>query len=492
MSTPHSKKQRKIPRKVAPLLVGLTAVCFLCFVILSFSIPKPSPFQLAASEEGNALKWVFITPYGETDSSYNTLFPSQEDCASMAGTPVDLSFCTMEKYLNMTAAGIPADVVTCWYTNSNFKRLEATGDNWSLQDLLNKEIPGFTLPEDFVQWCGNFQGQVYAYPHTRTILSEDTSLKSDAAMIGRKDILENIRWDSLEPLSKERFLEQLKNVRKAYPELIPCYVELPSLQQMFGVTADTGAAWEDPFFHPGTLEALEFMNNLFRERLLSHDVFTLSQESLLRQLQNGEIFLAASPSLGRLLSLLPENHPIREQYEVLSPILSDSGREPAFTNNFEEQYASTLFVKGSTQSRPQARLVAAFYLQNMELSSQQKSALESSGFGSILTDAKPVKAIGIDNQDTVPAVHYEILFSLYSNTRLATVAERKQSFLENQVVNLVEDCSAEEVAPAYTRLVSELQSGDYQLLDTWKKQQYQKAISILQGEPVSPDPLAGE
>ena len=279
MSTPHSKKQRKIPHKVAPLLVGLTAVCFLCFVILSFSIPKPSPFQLAASEEGNALKWDFITPYGETDSSYNALFPSQEDCASMAGTPVDLSFCTMEKYLNMTAAGIPADVVTCWYTNSNFKRLEATGDNWSLQDLLNKEIPGFTLPEDFVQWCGNFQGQVYAYPHTRTILSEDTSLKSDAAMIGRKDILENIRWDSLEPLSKERFLEQLKIVRKAYPELIPCYVELPSLLQMFGVTADTGAAWEDPFFHPGTLEALEFMNNLFRERLLSHDVFTLSQES---------------------------------------------------------------------------------------------------------------------------------------------------------------------------------------------------------------------
>ena len=88
MSTPHSKKQRKIPHKVAPLLVGLTAVCFLCFVILSFSIPKPSPFQLATSEEGNALKWVFITPYGETDSSYNALFPS-------ATAAVCLAFVTM-------------------------------------------------------------------------------------------------------------------------------------------------------------------------------------------------------------------------------------------------------------------------------------------------------------------------------------------------------------------------------------------------------------
>ena len=368
MDTPHNDKQRKslFPYKLAQTLVGLIAVCFLIFCIRSPSTSSPSPFQTTSSEKETALKWIFITPYGETDSSYADLFLSQEDCTELAGTPVELSFCTIEKYLNMTASGISADVVTCWYTDANFKRLETTGTTWTLQDLLNKEIPGFTLPENFIRWCGNFQGDVYAYPHTRTILSEDTSIKSAAAMIGRKDILEKIHWDSQQPLSKAYCLEQLKAVRKAYPELIPCYVELPSLQQMFGVTADTGTAWEDPFFHPGTLESLEFMNTLFRERLLSRDVFTLSQESLLRQLQNGEIFLAASPSLGKLLSLLPESHPIWEQYEILSPILSDSGREPALSNNFEEQYVSTLFVKSSTQSQFQARLLAAFYLQNME------------------------------------------------------------------------------------------------------------------------------
>ncbi len=482
MDTPHNDKQRKslFPYKLAQTLVGLIAVCFLIFCIRSPSTSSPSPFQTTSSEKETALKWIFITPYGETDSSYAELFLSQEDCTELAGTPVELSFCTIEKYLNMTASGISADVVTCWYTDANFKRLETTGTTWALQDLLNKEIPGFTLPENFIRWCGNFQGDVYAYPHTGTILSEDTSTKSAAAMIGRKDILEKIHWDSQQPLSKAYCLEQLKAVRKAYPKLIPCYVELPSLQQMFGVTADTGTAWEDPFFHPGTLESLEFMNTLFRERLLSRDVFTLSQESLLRQLQNGEIFLAASPSLGKLLSLLPENHPIWEQYEILSPILSDSGREPALSNNFEEQYVSTLFVKSSTQSQFQARLLAAFYLQNMEPSPEQKNALERSGLGDLLKNAEPMKSIGIDSQYTVPVIHYEILFSLYSNTRLATADERKQKCLENQIVNLVEDCSADEIAPTYARLVSELQRGDYKLLDTWKKQQYQKAISILQ------------
>lgn len=482
MDTPHNDKQHKsfFPHKFAQTLVGLIAVCFLFLSVCSSSISNPSPFQMTSPEKETALKWIFITPYGEADSSYADLFPSQEDYTKLAGTPVEISFCTIEKYLNMTASETPADVVTCWYTDSDFKRLETTGTTWALQDLLNKEIPGFALPENFIQWCGNFQGKVYAYPHTGTILSEDTSIKSATAMVGRKDILEKIHWDTQQPLSKAYCLEKLKDVRKAYPELIPCYVELPSLQQMFGVIADTGTAWEDPFFHPGTLESLEFMNTLFRERLLSRDVFTLSQESLLRQLQNGEIFLAASPSLGELLSLLPESHPIWEQYEILSPILSDSGREPALSNNFEEQYVSTLFVKSSTQSKFQARLLAAFYLQNMEPSPEQKNALERSGLGDLLKNAEPMKSIGIDSPYTVPVIHYEILFSLYSNTRLATADERKQKFLENQIVNLVEDCSADEIAPTYTRLVGELQRGDYKLLDTWKKQQYQKAISILQ------------
>ena len=262
MDTPHNDKQHKslFPYKLAQTLVGLIAVCFLIFCIRSPSTSSPSPFQTTSSEKETALKWIFITPYGETDSSYANLFLSQEDCTELAGTPVELSFCTIEKYLNMTASGISADVITCWYTDANFKRLETTGTTWALQDLLDKEIPGFTLPENFIRWCGNFQGDVYAYPHTGTILSEDTSIKSAAAMIGRKDILEKIHWDSQQPLSKAYCLEQLKAVRKAYPELIPCYVELPSLQQMFGVTADTGTAWEDPFFHPGTLESLEFMN----------------------------------------------------------------------------------------------------------------------------------------------------------------------------------------------------------------------------------------
>mgnify|MGYP007122740903 CR=1 FL=1 len=104
MDTPHNDKQRKslFLYKLAQTLVGLIAVCFLIFCIRSPSTSSPSPFQTTSSEKETALKWIFITPYGETDSSYADLFLSQEDCTELAGTPVDLSFCTIEKYLNMT------------------------------------------------------------------------------------------------------------------------------------------------------------------------------------------------------------------------------------------------------------------------------------------------------------------------------------------------------------------------------------------------------
>ena len=79
-------------------------------------------------------------------------------------------------------------------------------------------------------------------------------------------------------------------------------MELSSLQQMFGASPVSGGEWEDPFFHPATLEALEYMNTLYRERLLSPDVFTLSEDTLLSQLEEGELFLASSSGLGRLLA----------------------------------------------------------------------------------------------------------------------------------------------------------------------------------------------
>jgi hypothetical protein len=157
---------------------------------------------------------------------------------------------------------------------------------------------------------------------------------------------------------------------------------------------------------------------------------------------------------------------------------STSSPSPFQTTSSEKETAlKWIFITpyGETDSS-----YADLFLSQEDCTELAGTPVERSGLGDLLKNAEPINSIGIDSQYTVPITHYEILFSLYSNSRLATADERKQKFLENQIVNLVEDCSADEIAPTYARLVSELQRGDYKLLDTWKKQQYQKAISILQ------------
>lgn len=468
---------------IAGLLV-LTAFTF----VHSRSVPfKPLP-----TEPEPALQWVFVTPNGEGSPSYQALFPTQEECAQLAGMPVELTFCTMEKFLNMNTAGLPVDLVTCWYTDSSFKRLETGGEFWPLQDLLDQQVPGFSLPKDFVLWCGNLLGKVYAYPHTDTVLSPEEPKQADTVLIARRDLLEKFHWERTDFEKKESVLEQLKTIRKTSPELTPCYLELSSLQQMFGASPVSGGEWEDPFFHPATLEALEYMNTLYRERLLSPDVFTLSVDTLLSQLEEGELFLASSSGLGRLLAQLPENHPILKQYEAISPIRSDSGREPAFANNFDEQYPSTLFLKDSPHPQAQARLLAGFYLQNMELSLQQEEALRAAGLKTLLDQQPKPQPASPEEPYVVPIVHYEILFSHYSNTRLAAVAERKTAYCQTQVVRLVEDCSPEEVEPEYNQIVQALQSGEYRLLLDWKQTRYQKALDLLEEPQLEFQPPEGE
>ena len=289
--------------------IGLmfAAVCLLALAAFPLLRPRHKPFEVVRTEESPALQWAFITPYGEGGKACRALCPTEASCAALAGMPVEITFCTMEKFLNMAAAGVPVDAVTCWYTDPSFKRLETTGAAWALQDLLDHELPGFTLPEDFVRWCGNMREKVYAYPHTSTILTEDTSASADTVMIARRDMLEKFHWTDADFQEKAQVLEQLKTIRKTEPALVPCYLEFSSLQQMFGAAAVSDGEWTDVFFHPATLEALEYMNSLYRERLLSPDVFTLSAEALLAQLENGELFLAASPELGRLLACLPED-----------------------------------------------------------------------------------------------------------------------------------------------------------------------------------------
>ena len=203
-------------------------------------------------------------------------------------------------------------------------------------------------------------------------------------------------------------------------------------------------------------------------------------------------FLASSSGLGRLLAQLPENHPILKQYEAISPIRSDSGREPAFANNFDEQYPSTLFLKDSPHPQAQARLLAGFYLKIWSFPSSRKRPLRAAGLETLLDQQPKPQPASPEEPYVVPIAHYEILFSHYSNTRLATVAERKAAYCQTPSGAPGRGLLPEEVEPEYNQIVQALRSGEYRLLLDWKQTRYQKALDLLEEPQLEFQPPEGE
>ena len=128
----------------------------------------------------------------------------------------------------------------------------------------------------------------------------------------------------------------------------------------------------------------------------------------------------------------------------------------------------------------------------MELSLQQEEALRAAGLETLLDHQPKPQPASPEDPYVVPITHYEILFSHYSNTRLAAVAERKTAYCQTQVVRLVEDCSPEEVEPEYNQIVQALQSGEYRLLLDWKQTRYQKALDLLEEPQLEFQPPEGE
>ncbi len=380
--------------------------------------------------------------------------------------------------MNLIAAGVPLDIATQCYADPKLKRFEMSGKTENLQHLLKREVPGFRLPQEFRDWCGNTKGDVYAYPHTiATGRAQETPL-AGVVMLANRKLMDAYAIPSGSFGCKEEAVDALKAIRKAEPGVIPSYIDLISLQQMFGARAlDQEGEWQDIFFQEESLEALKYMNQLYGERLLSQDVFTMTQRYLLTQLREEKVFLAATGTLYPLLQSLPEDDPIWDSYEIVGPMAADAGKEFQFRQNYDEQYASTIFLAGSGYPKVQARLLLWFYGQNMDFTEEQCQAVKAAGLGAVLetTPSAPCVPGGVYEQYAQPSVPYEILFAHYADTRLANTFESVESYRKAQIVRIVVSTPQSGVEGIYRETLLEKKSRGHGLMVQWKQNRYRQA-----------------
>ncbi len=479
----HNGKRgtRRLPVIAASALLAVLALLLWIYTRaaeedLGFQpLPPPSP---------DKLQWVLITREGGELPEYDCLLPDPGRLEQLAGMPVEVTVCTADKFMNLAAANAPMDAATLCYADPKLKRFETSGKAENLQELLNREVPGFRLPQEFRDWCGNTKGDVYAYPHTGVIARMDGNPLAGVVMLANRKLMDAYSLPSASFSHKEETLEALKTIRKAEPGVAPSYMDLASLQQMFGARAwDQEGVWQDVFFQEETLEALKYMNRLYGERLLGEDVFTMSQSYLLSQLREEKVFLAATGSLYSLLQALPEDDPVWDSYEIVGPIAPDSRKEFQFRQNYDEQYASSLFLAGSAFPGVQARLLLWFYRQNMELTAEQRQAAEDAGLGEVLESPLPYTPAapgGVYERYAQPSLPYEILFAHYADTRLASTFESVEGYRQIQAVRIVVSTPQSEVEQIYRETLLEMKNRGHDLMAQWKQNKYRQAERLAE------------
>lgn len=465
-------------RGIRILVFVMTALLgtFVLLLWISVRAADSNPeFQALPASRQAKLQWAFITRDGGELTEYGCLLPDPQRLEELAGMPVEVTVCTADQFMNLVAANVPIDVATRCYADPKLKRFETSGRTENLQQLLEQELPGFQLSPSFRAWCGNTKGDVYAYPHTSVIGRTDETPEAGAVMLANRKLLGAYGISGSSFSEKEGTLEALKSIRKAEPGIIPCYMDLISLQQMFGARIlDEEGGWQDRFFQEETLEALEYMNLLYGERLLSRDVFTMTQSYLLSQLREEKVFLAAADPLYSLLQALPEDDPIWENYEIVGPMAPDSGKEFQFWQNYDEEYASTIFLTGSGFPEVQARLLFWFYCQNMELTPEQRQAAKAAGLEEVRPSASEAPG-GVYEQYAQPTIPYEILFAHYADTRLANIFESVESYRKAQEVRIVTSTPQSEVEQIYRETLLEMENRGNGLLVQWKQSKYRQA-----------------
>lgn len=478
---PAWKRNRMRQYLILALLLCLLLV-FSLFFASRYDSGSTTTFELLDNDGEEKLTWYFVTKSGSTFEEDLSLLPSEEALEELAGVPVQREVCTADKFLNLAAASSPVDVLTSCYMDPKLKRFETSGKIWNLERLAENNFPGFRFPESFIEWCGNTKNDVYAYPHTKTVTEEDKTPTSGVAMLVQKEKREEYFSASSTFGTKGAVVDALKVIRKNEPNMVPCYLDLPSLQQMFGARMENeDGTWQEKFFEPETLEGLEYLNKLYRERMLPQELFTLTEGALLSQLREGKVFLVSTDALYSILQCLPEDDPVWQNYEPAGPIRSDSGKIFQFRRNYDEQYASTMFFLDSPYESVQARLMIRFYARNMKFTPIQQEALAQSGLSQWVKHLpKPEPEEDSFHTFAVPTIPYEILFSHYADTRLATIYDRTENYQSAQIIKMVLSNSPEEVKRIYSETLQEMQNGDYELLENWKENRYQKAEELAE------------
>ncbi|MGE5614135.1 MAG: hypothetical protein ACM3XR_06985, partial [Bacillota bacterium] len=209
-----------------------------------------------------------------------------------------------KEYLNVLIASneLPDAMVLEWYAPET-KKLIQSGNIYSINELAEQYAPELMdmIPEDVLTYHNQEDGKLYYLPSFFTTKEEyEQSLEKHGArpLFIQKGIYEALGKPSTD--TPDKLLEVLKQIKANYPDLKPFSIESPLDVNQWGLTGNLTMQFFAGIFAPETygrdtylendkikliienpnfIEAVRFLNKIYREGLISVDLLTMKHEN---------------------------------------------------------------------------------------------------------------------------------------------------------------------------------------------------------------------
>ncbi|MCJ8009828.1 extracellular solute-binding protein [Lederbergia wuyishanensis] len=235
-----------------------------------------------------------------------------------------------EKLSAMIASNQLPDMITVGNSAPQRKMLENSGMLAPLDELIKEYAPSYDVPQSMQDWFRNEDGHFYGfvnffYPEEK--MQEGDAFSTHTAMYARADIMEQLGIKQEDFETKEGTIAALKKVKEANLEyngfkVIPAYFSTSDIAQFFGAGKVEDEEGNLIKRSEANLEAIKFLNELYREGLLPEDSVTLTEDQIGEKVAAGAVFAFTGGRVASKTRALPEADP-NASFTPIGPIKGD-------------------------------------------------------------------------------------------------------------------------------------------------------------------------
>ena len=294
----------------------------------------PVEISVYVAMEGYGYKW-------------NTDVVGMGHLTEKTGVSLKIQSGNNERLNAMIATGdLPDIIVLDSITNPIRQQLEKNGMVWDFDTLMEKYAPDMKIADSIKSWYQYEDGKLYGYPSFYGA-PEDMEKYPDTVkyeyhnkLIVREDLCKKfgISLDSFS--TQDGFIDALKKVKDASltvngSVVAPLYfMNLPlplRFEYMFCMAfVDKNGDWVEVRKDEKYLEAILFINRMYREGLIPEDAWTATSDLIDRKLNNGSVFALFDRQSNGNLEELERVDPNASFVPVDAPKSKDGG-DPAIT-----------------------------------------------------------------------------------------------------------------------------------------------------------------